>query len=68
MNFATQHRQYLTLLFYAPKTTNNLKQSMTITVGLFIMQQLHALNIDRINGVPGDAKLSLLELYEQNPS
>ncbi|CAI0944679.1 alpha-keto acid decarboxylase family protein [Serratia entomophila] len=40
---------------------------MKITIGSFILQQLRALNIDRIYGVPGDYNLSLLELLEQDP-
>lgn len=39
---------------------------MKITIGSFILQQLHALNVDRIYGVPGDYNLSLLELLEND--
>lgn len=39
---------------------------MKITIGSFILQQLHALNVDRIYGVPGDYNLSLLELLESD--
>ncbi len=39
---------------------------MKITIGSFILQQLHALSVDRIYGVPGDYNLSLLELLESD--
>lgn len=39
---------------------------MKITIGSFILQQLHTLNVDRIYGVPGDYNLSLLELLESD--
>lgn len=40
---------------------------MRITIGSFILQQLAALKVDRIYGVPGDYNLALLELIEHNP-
>ncbi|HEJ9095563.1 TPA: alpha-keto acid decarboxylase family protein [Serratia odorifera] len=39
---------------------------MKVTIGQFILQQLRALNIDHIYGVPGDYNLSLLELIEHD--
>lgn len=39
---------------------------MRITIGSFILQQLRALKVDRIYGVPGDYNLALLETIEHN--
>lgn len=39
---------------------------MKITLGQFILQQLRALNIKHIYGVPGDYNLALLELIEHD--
>lgn len=41
---------------------------MRITIGSFILQQLRALKVDRIYGVPGDYNLALLETIEHDPS
>lgn len=39
---------------------------MRITIGSFILQQLRALKVDRIYGVPGDYNLTLLETIEHD--
>ena len=39
---------------------------MRITIGSFILQQLRALKVDRIYGVPGDYNLALLETIEHD--
>lgn len=39
---------------------------MKITIGDFIVQQLHALNIRHVFGLPGDYNLNLLELLEKD--
>ncbi|MEB7886823.1 alpha-keto acid decarboxylase family protein [Serratia fonticola] len=39
---------------------------MRITIGSFILQQLRALKVDRIYGVPGDYNLALLESIEHD--
>jgi TPP-dependent 2-oxoacid decarboxylase len=41
---------------------------MRITIGSFILQQLRALKVDRIYGVPGDYNLALLEIIEHEQS
>ncbi len=41
---------------------------MRITIGSFILQQLAALKVDRIYGVPGDYNLALLEMIEHDPN
>ncbi|WP_411753346.1 alpha-keto acid decarboxylase family protein [Serratia sp. (in: enterobacteria)] len=41
---------------------------MRITIGSFILQQLRALKVDRIYGVPGDYNLALLETIEHDSS
>lgn len=39
---------------------------MRITIGSFLLQQLRALKVDRIYGVPGDYNLALLETIEHD--
>jgi len=39
---------------------------MKITIGAFLLQQLRALNVEHIYGVPGDYNLALLELIEHD--
>ncbi|VEA72095.1 Alpha-keto-acid decarboxylase [Serratia rubidaea] len=41
---------------------------MKITIGQFLLQQLRALNIEHIYGVPGDYNLALLEMIEHDDS
>ncbi|MFC0226736.1 alpha-keto acid decarboxylase family protein [Serratia aquatilis] len=40
---------------------------MKITIGSFILQQLHAAKVAHIYGVPGDYNLALLEMIEHDP-